>query len=172
MHHRPATIAATLAACLVPGCVSVPGHRSLAAPAPRFDAVAFFTGPTAGEGVIRIKRTPERMVRVAGQGLMEGDTLILDQHVEQQGNPPTNRRWRLRATGPDTWSGTLSDAAGPVSAATRGNMLTIRYHLRGGLMVRQWIALQPGGQVALNRMAVFKFGLPVARLTETIRRIR
>ena len=56
-------------------------------------------------------------------------------------------------------------------ATTSGNTLAIRYRIRGGLAVRQWIALQPGGQVALNRMAVFKFGLPVARLTETIRRV-
>ena len=43
--------------------------------------------------------------------------------------------------------------------------------MQGGLHAQQWFYLQPGGQVALNRMVVTKFGLPVASLDETIRRL-
>ena len=40
--------------------------------------------------------------------------------------------------------------------------------MKGGLHAQQWLYLQPGGQVARNRMVVTKFGVPVASLDETI----
>ena len=52
----------------------------------------------------------------------------------------------------------------------RGNRLHLAYKMKNGMGVEQWIYLQPGGQVALNRMRVTKFGVPVATLEETIRK--
>lgn len=159
-----------LAALALPGCVAIPEHRSLAAPAPVFEPIAFFLGATVGEGQMRILRHPIRAIRVDGVGHMEGATLIVDQHVQDTGASPKDRHWRLTPADPGHWTGTLTDAVGPVAVTATGNTLTIRYRMHGGLTVRQWVYLQPGGQMALNRMAVFKLGMPVARLAETIRR--
>lgn len=164
------SLVATMALA-VAGCVAIPEHRGMATPAPRFEPIAFFLGATHGQGMMRIKRAPEHAVRVDGTGHMDGDTLIVDQHVTETGRPPHDRQWRLTPAGDGVWTGTLTDAVGPVSVAATGNTLAIRYHMHGGLAVRQWIYLQPGGLVALNRMAVFKLGMPVARLAETIRRV-
>jgi Protein of unknown function (DUF3833) len=69
------------------------------------------------------------------------------------------------------YGGTLSDAEGPLVAQITGNCLHLRYSAKGHLSVEQWLYLQPGGKVALNRMVVRKFGIRVARLDETIRRV-
>ena len=42
--------------------------------------------------------------------------------------------------------------------------------MKGGLKAEQWLYLKRGGQVAENVMVIRKFGIPVARLTETITR--
>ena len=53
-----------------------------------------------------------------------------------------------------------------------GNRLHLRFTTTdGGLDAEQWLYLQPGGRVALNRMVLRKFGLPVATLDETIRKV-
>lgn len=53
----------------------------------------------------------------------------------------------------------------------RGNELHVCYRAKGGLGIEQWIYLRPGGDAATNLMTVRKFGLPVARLRETIRKV-
>ena len=42
--------------------------------------------------------------------------------------------------------------------------------MKGGLEVRQQLALQSDGRTILNRLSVRKFGLEVAYLDETIRK--
>ena len=44
------------------------------------------------------------------------------------------------------------------------------FAMKGGLKAEQWLYLKRGGQVAKNVMVIRKFGIPVARLTETITR--
>ncbi len=159
-------------ALLATACVSVPSRSGLAAARPVFSPQAFFTGATVGEGVLRIALSPERPIRVEGKGHVEPDgTLVLVQRVGQAGRPSRTRTWRLRPLDGSRFSGTLTDAIGPVRAEATGNRLHIRFTAERGLGVEQWIYLQPGGTTALNRMVVRKFGLPVASLRETIRRL-
>jgi hypothetical protein len=42
---------------------------------------------------------------------------------------------------------------------------------KGGLRADQWLTLQPGGAEVRNVMIIRKFGIAVARLDETIRRV-
>ena len=44
--------------------------------------------------------------------------------------------------------------------------------MKKGFMVRQELALQPDGLTVLNRLEVFKLGVRVAWLDETIRKER
>ena len=143
-----------------------------AAPAPVFDPLTFFAGATEGTARLKIVMRAARAVRVEGRGRVEPDgTLILDQVVAQEGKPATRRQWRIRRTGPSTYAGTLSDAVGPVAGAVTGNRLHLRFTMKGGLATDQWLTLGPDGRSAENLLTARKFGVTVARLDETIRKL-
>lgn len=156
------------------GCVSAgPPHPPAAAGAPAFDPGAFFAGVTHGTGSLRVVLRKARTTDVTGEGVVDrqGD-ITLHQRVVIAGARPNERTWRLRRTGPASYAGTLTDASGPVAAATAGNVLTIRYPMKHGLRVTQQLVLQPGGTVAVNTMVVRKWGVVVARLDERIEKSR
>jgi len=162
--------------CLVPlatvsACMTAPDHARLEAPAPIFSPETFFAGRTEGRGVLVSVLARPRQVIVHGVGQVASDgTITVDQSVEQEGKPPRQRRWILRRAGTDRFEGTLTGARGPVVAQLRGNRMHIRFEMNDGLIAEQWIYLQPGGQTALNRMSITKFGMLVATLDETVRR--
>ncbi len=143
-----------------------------AAQGPAFDPIVFFAGRTAGEGELKIMLKSAQLLRVQGQGRLEADgVLVLDQQVRRGDRAVERRQWRMRQMAPNRYRGTLTDATGPVELETRGNLLTIRYPLKGGLAVHQSLTLDGSGRTALNRMTISKFGMPVARITETIRKL-
>lgn len=152
------------------GCAGA--RSSLDAPTPVFRAEQFFAGHTEGQGRLKIALSEPKAFTVHGEGEVEADgTLVLDQVEEQDGKSPNRREWRIKKVGAG-YAGTLTDDTtdGPVKGDVRGNRLHLAYKMKNGMGVQQWIYLQPGGQVALNRMQVSKFGVPVATLEETIRR--
>ena len=100
----------------------------------------------------------------------ESGTIVLVQRVEREGEEPTTREWRIHPTGGGHYEGTLSDAVGPVQGDVVGNRLHLSFTMTGGFQAEQWLDLLPSGNVALNHMAVRKFGFPVATLEETITR--
>lgn len=171
---KPVRSLAPLFLLPVAACVSAPPRAELqsrAASQPVFDPKAFFTGRTTGEGVLRVVLSRPRAVHVVGNGHLDADSsLVLDQRLEEAGRPPSTRSWHLRSVSDARFSGTLSDAKGPVVADVHGNLLHIRFTAKRGLAVEQWLYLQPGGETALNRMVARKFGIVVATLRETIRR--
>lgn len=162
------TIALVLALPLA-ACVSIPRHVDLARPGPIFSPGAFFSGRTEGKATLRIAVKGTAPVRVEGDGHVEPDgTLVLVQRVRQGDKPPTTRTWHIRSAGPGRYTGTLTDATGPIAGDVTGNLLHLRFTMKGGLDTEQWLYLQPGEQVALNRMVVRKFGVAIASLSETI----
>lgn len=162
-----------LATSLALGACVPSGHlaREQAA-APAFDPVAFFAGRTEGNGSLKIVTRRRQPVRVEGHGVVDaGGGIVLDQTVRQGNDAATHRRWRLRQVAAGRYAGTLTDAVGPVSGEVLDNRLHLAFTMKGGLHAQQWLYLQPGGQVAHNRMIVSKFGVPVASLDETIARV-
>ena len=154
-----------LAAALLVGCGGP-------AAAQGFDPIAFFAGRTAGEGELKIMLKSAQPLRVQGQGRLEPDgELVLDQQVRRGDRAIERRQWRMRKLAPNRYRGTLTDATGPVEIETRGNVLTIRYPMKGGMSVHQSLTLDGAGRTALNRMTISKLGVPVARITETIRKL-
>lgn len=136
-----------------------------------FDPIAFFAGTTEGRGALKIVMKASQPTLVEGHGRVDADGAItLDQSVRRGTMPPTHRSWHLQRVAPGRYAGTLSDAAGPVSGDVAGDRLHLAFAMKGGTRAEQWLYLQPGGQVAHNVMIVRKFGVPVARLTETITR--
>ncbi|MEA1072905.1 DUF3833 family protein [Sphingomonas sp. LY160] len=134
-----------------------------------FDPVAFFTGRSQGRGTLEQVMKKERSVAVESVGTPGKDgVLTLDQTVSIAGDPPKKRSWRLRSIGGGRYAGTLTDASGPVTAETVGRTIRIRYPMKGGLKVEQWLVPLPGGRAIDNRMTITKWGMEVATLRERI----
>jgi hypothetical protein len=132
----------------------------------------FFVGRTEGIGTANVIMSGPHGVRVRSRGRMDrAGGLVLDQRVEEEGKPPRTRTWRLVRAGGNRITGTITDARGPVTGEMVGNVLHLRYQLSEGPTVEQRITFQPGRRTALNHMTFRRFGLTVATVEETIRRV-
>lgn len=141
------------------------------APEPGFDAIRFFTGTTEGQARMKVMLGRPRAVHVRGRGRVEPDgTLVLDQVVAREGRPETRRSWRIREDRPGHYTGTLSDAAGPITGETIGPNLRLSYRAKHGVAIEQWLTLAADGRSASNRLTARKLGMTVATLDETIRK--
>jgi hypothetical protein len=155
-------IATTLAACSVP------------APAtpPTFDPLAFFTGPSQGEGTLKVLARASIPIHVQSRGRPDGKGgIVLDQTIREGDKPARQRRWVLRQTSATTMTGTITDNPGPVRGTLDGNRLLLTYTMKGGLKAEQVLTIHPGGRSLTNRMVVRKFGLPVAHVDEVITKV-
>jgi len=136
---------------------------------PAFDPVAFFTGPTHGDGKLDQIIKGVRTVTVDSVGKPEANgTLTLTQRIAMQGDPPRTRVWKFKPVGLGRYVGSLTDASGPVETVAIGRAIRIRYPMKGGLQVEQWLIALPGGRALDNRMTVTKWGMRVATLRERI----
>jgi len=153
------------------GCVGASGRPGLASDAPTFDVASAFFGASAGEGRLKIAFRKTRPVHVQSTGHQAEDgTIVVDQIITEPGRKATTRQWRLREVAPGRYAGSLSDAAGPVEGAVRGNCLELRFRMKGDLTAHQWLFAMPDGRTVQNRMSIRKSGILVARLHETITR--
>lgn len=166
--HR--TMKFTVAALALVGSASL--HAQSSTRAATFDPAAFFTGRTVSQGTLKQIFASDRQTNVTTFGTLRapGD-MELQQQVTIGDEPTRHRTWRLRETTPGRFAGTITDA-GPVSGSVSGNALTLTYTLDNNLNVHQVVTVNPGGQSAENVMRIRRFGITVARLTETIRRER
>ena len=135
------------------------------------DFEQFFRGRTQGEGALKVLLKPPKRIRVESAGVIAKDgTLVLTQRIDEQGERPRIRQWRLRRTGPTRFEGSLTDAVGPVVVDLVGDRARIRYEMKNKLRVEQW--LSAGGPKTLhNEMRIRRIGLTVARVKETIRKL-
>ena len=132
----------------------------------------FFVGRTTSTGTATILMRGSHAVRDHGRGRIErGNVLILDQTVQEQGQPPRRRTWRLVRRADNRITGAISDATGPVTGYVRGNVIHLNYQSMGGTTVEQSIALDPGRRTARNRMVYSRMGLTVATVETVIRRL-
>ncbi|MGU3389705.1 DUF3833 family protein [Sphingomonas sp. M1A8_2b] len=140
--------------------------------APHFVAERFFAGRLDGVGTLKIVLHAPTTTHVTSIGRVGADgVLLLDQHIEQQGKPARDRQWRIRPLGNGRYTGTLTDASGPVTGEVEGNRLHLGFPMKGGMRVDQWLTLSADAQVAQNHLIVRKLGITVATLEETIRKI-
>ena len=144
----------------------------LAAPAPGSALERFFAGTTEGTGTVDLIASRPHAMRDRARGRIDADgALILEQVVEEAGKPARRRSWRLMRSGGNRITGAISDVNGPVSGEIAGNTLHLRYRMKEGPSVEQWITLEPGGRMARNRMTFRRFGLKVATVESTIRKL-
>lgn len=132
----------------------------------------FFEGRTETLGTIRLLMKKPFRSRSVGRGVIESDgSLLLVQRVEDEGKPPRERRWRIRQVGPGRYSGTMSEANGPVTIDDVDGRFRFRFKMKGNLAVEQWLIPLPGGLSALNSVKVRKFGMTVGTSDGTIRKV-
>ena len=136
-----------------------------------FDPLQFFTGHTQGQATLHLVTGTSRRVLVDSHGTPDRHGgLVLDQVTREAGKPASSRRWVLRPAGPNRWSGTLTEASGPVSVERTPAAVVIRYTMHNGANVEQHLQMPPGGVVD-NRLTVSRFGIRLATLDEKIRKV-
>lgn len=77
----------------------------------------------------------------------------------------------LRKVSPGRYAGTLSDAQGMIAAEAQGNRLYLTFRVQGGHPAEQWLTLSTDGRRAYNELTVRRWGVPVAKLAEEIRKL-
>jgi hypothetical protein len=143
-----------------------------ATPEPKLDMLAFFTGKTHADNVIKIAlHGPHKLIvdSIGGHN-KEGEFVLVDT-VQEEGKPVRKRTWLMRPAGANHFTGVLSDAKGPVDVTVSGGSALIRYTMQeGGLKVEQRVKLQRDGSLS-NTVVAKKFGLKVASVDGTIRKV-
>lgn len=130
-----------------------------------------FIGRSEGNGTLRFLLGRPRPFHVESNGFFRPDgTMQLDQTIAAQGRKPHDRTFVISDLGSNRYSGTLTDAAGPVTLQTDGNVLFLRYRAKGPLVVHQTLVLGPDGRTIDNVGRITLLGIPVGRLQETILR--
>lgn len=135
------------------------------------DPMSFFDGRTDGVSTVKIILKKPFRSRTIGRGEVDGGVLNLVQRVTEDGNTPFDRRWRMRQVAPDRFAGSMSEAVGPVTAEEIGGRFRFRFKMKGNLTVEQWLTPLPGGQEALSKVVVRKFGMKVGSAEGTIRKL-
>lgn len=136
------------------------------------DPLSFFEGRTESLSTIKVMMKKPVKSRSSGRGkLLPDHSLELVQHVEEDGKPPHDRRWRIRQTGPGRFIGTMSDAVGPVTIEETSKGYRFRFKIDGNLSVEQWLLPIAGGTAVRNKVTVRKFGLAIAKSDGTIRKL-
>lgn len=167
---HPIPFRALLFVFIVAACGCTRNGALPAAHGAAFDPIAFFSGHTRGEGNLNKLFNKPVHVSVDSIGRLDNGALILDQTIREADKAPSTRRWTIKRLERSRYTGTLTDAVGPVTAEVVGPRAYIRYTMRHGLKVEQQLAQQSDGTTVLNRLVVYKFGTRVAALTETIKR--
>ena len=138
----------------------------------QLDMTAFFSGKTHADNVIKIALHPPHKLIVDSIGgrNKEGEFVLIDT-VQEEGKPERKRVWAMHPVGPGHFTGSLSDAVGPVDVVVAENKATIRYVMKDGNMkIEQQLALQPNGTLS-NTVVARKFGLKFATVAGTIRKL-
>ena len=110
--------------------------------------------------------------RSTGQGRIEPDgSLYLVQQVFDDGKPPHERRWRVRQVGPGRYTGTMTEASGPVTIDRLGDRFRFSFRMNGRLNVEQMLTPLPGGRSATNNAKIRRFGMVVATTEGIVRKL-
>ena len=138
----------------------------------QLDMTQFFTGRTHADNIMRVSfKSPTKLIvdSVGGKG-DRGDFVLIDT-VHEGDKPVRTRKWVMRPNGDNRFTGSLSDATGPVDIQVGGRRAIIRYTMSGGLHVTQQLDLQGDGRTLANKGVVRKFGLKFAGVEGTIRKL-
>ncbi len=136
------------------------------------DPLRFFEGRTETISTVKVLTKKPFRSRSTGRGKMMSDrSLDLVQRVEDEGQPPRERRWKIRQTGPGRFVGTMSEAVGPVTIDETPKGYRFRFKMKDHMAVEQWLTPIGSGSAARTVTTVRKFGLKVAKSEGTVRKL-
>jgi hypothetical protein len=136
------------------------------------DPMSFFAGRTESIGTVKIAMRKPFRSRAIGKGEIRSDgTLNLVQRVEDDGQPPRERRWRVRKVAPGRYAGTMSEAKGPVTVMQVDSRYQFRFRMEGSVSVEQWLTPAADGRSAKSNSTFRKFGVVVGRSDAVIRKL-
>lgn len=146
------------AAILVSLCLASP---SFAAPG-QSDPLRFFEGKTESVGTIKIVMKKPFRSRAIGVGQISSDgTLTLVQRIEDEGQLPKERRWKMRKVASGKYTGTMNEAKGPVTVDEVDGKYRFRFRMEGNVAVEQWLIPAPDGRSATSTLTIRKYGMTV-----------
>jgi hypothetical protein len=138
----------------------------------QLDLTEFFTGRTHADNQLKIVFHHAARLTVDSVGRTEGENFVLIDTIREEGKPVRTRKWVMHPAGPNHFTGTLSDATGPVDLVVNGNSATVHYIMTDGhLSVVQEMRLQGDGGTLSNHVVAKKFGLTFAHVDGTIRKL-
>ena len=157
--------------CLALAALMLTARSAAADTGPKLDMLDFFTGKTHSDNVMKtaLHRPHKMVVDSVGGHNKEGEFILID-NVQEEGKPARKRVWAMRPAGANHFTGTLSDAVGPVDVAVSGDTATIRYTMKDGrVAIDQRLQLQRDGSLS-NRVVARKFGMKFGQVDGTIRK--
>jgi hypothetical protein len=135
--------------------------------------MSFFEGKTESIGTVKVILKRSFKSRSLGLGkILPDGSLDFVQHVQDEGAPPRERRWKIRQTAPGRFAGTMTEAVGPVVIEETPKGFRFRFKMKDNLSVEQWLIPVSNGASARSLVTVRKFGVTVARSEGTIRKIK
>ena len=136
------------------------------------DPIRFFEGRTESLGTVKITMKKPFRSRAVGKGeILSDGTLNLVQRVEDEGQKPRERRWRIRRVGPGRYSGTMTEAKGPVVVEKVGGRYRFSFRMSGNVAVEQWLDPAPDWKSAASKVTIRKYGIVVGRSDAVIRKV-
>ena len=159
-----------LKAMLIP--IAATALLSVPAGAEKVEPLQFFEGRTESSGTIKLLMKKPFRSHSVGRGTIAPDgTLVLVQQVEEEGKPRRERRWKIRRIAPNRFSGTMSEASGPVMVEEIDGRYRFRFKMKGNVSIEQWLSPLPGGTAARSSIIIRKLGMKVGSGTGTIRKL-
>lgn len=142
------------------------------ASAQQLDPMHFFEGRTESIGTVKIAMQKAFRSRAVGKGeILPDGSLRLVQRIEDQGQLPKERRWRIRKVGAGRYSGTMSEAKGPVAVEEIGGRYRFHFRMEGSVSVEQWLTPAPDYRSAQSKITIRKYGVLVGRSEAVIRKL-
>lgn len=136
------------------------------------EPLRFFEGRTQLFSLVKVvMKKPYRSQTVGRGQILPDGSLSLVQQVHDQGKPTSHRRWLIREVSPGRFTGTMSEAVGPVQIQQIGGKFLFKFKMKGKLAVEQWIMPLPDGKSAKSKVTVKKLGVRVATSEGTIRKL-
>ena len=135
------------------------------------EPLRFFEGRTEMLSLVKVMMKKPYASRTVGRGqILPDGSLSLVQQIHDHGKPISQRRWRIREISPGKFTGTMSEAVGPVQIQQIGTRFLFKFRMKGKLAIEQWITPMPGGKAATTKMTAKKLGMRVATSEGTIRK--
>lgn len=159
---RAVAFAVALGLAMTPGQSAVTGD----------DPLQFFEGRTESVGTVRLMMKKPFRSKAIGTGEIKPDgSLVLVQRVYDQGEQPRERRWHMRRVAPGRYSGTMSEAKGPVTVEEVDGKYRFRFRMDNSVSVEQWLIPSADGRSARSRVTIRKYGIQVGSSNAVIHKL-